>query len=161
MAVGVQAALCLGVEAGFHLAEVCPIEPVGCEAVVCCLKDVVGLVHFGEVGVVECDGDDGDGLVVVGDAGFFFKTLGEVVMHSEGDVGDVGEGTGEAVAGEGVEAAGVVAGCLGCDAVALDDGGADACLGEVVCGGCAHCAAADDCYLGCGGHGFLLGTNVC
>ena len=115
----------------------------------------MGLAHFGEVGVVECDADDGDGLVVVWDAGFFFEGLGEVGVHIEGDVGDVGEGPGQAVAGEGVEAAGVVAGCLGCDAVALDDGGSDACLGEVVCGGCAHRAAADDCYVGCGCHGFL------
>ena len=102
---------------------------------VCRVEDVVGFLHGGEVGVVEGYGDECDGLVVVLDAGFVFEGLGEVVVHSEGCGGDVAEGARDARALQWVESAGVVAGCLGCDAFALDDGGADACLSEVVGGG--------------------------
>ena len=135
----VDAALRCGVEARFHLAEVGCVEPVGVEAVGC-VEGVVGFLHGGDVGVVEGYGDECDGLVVVLDAGFVFECLGEVGVHAERRCGEVAEWAGDAGALQWVESAGVVAGCLGCDAVAFDDGGGDACLGEVVCGGTAHCA---------------------
>ena len=69
-------------------------------------------------------------------------------MELEGLPGEVGQRAGDTVAGEGVEAAGGVAGGLGCHALAFDDGAGQSGLSQVPGRGASGGAAPYDCYVG-------------
>ena len=119
------------------------VEPLRAEVGVGGLEGVVCGLHLGHLGLVEHDADGRDDLVSEVHAREIGQFGREVGVHPVGPDGQRTERTRYARALQGVETARGVAGGVGGYAVALDDGGLDASLGEVVAGRAARGSAAD------------------